>query len=102
MLLEEKASADGTQIGGEMKRVMIFIGLKLLEIAALCGAIAIVILLVELWLMWVPVPIETILTWIGAGIWAAGVAICAFTIIYPWMKSNWDWAGRIARKQQRG
>ncbi len=90
-------------------RVLIFIGLKITEILAIC---AIIVLSYSLGLMYsyfgILPPINTLTDQILACF--LGIAVTAIAIlipvglalgIYNGIKKNWEWAGNIAKTKKR-
>lgn len=83
------------------KRIMVFVGLKLMEIAGACIALPLalgVVLLVG----FAAIAIDNFITshiwvaWTFAGL--IGTPILALAVA-AWIGSNWDWAGRICDKR---
>ena len=83
-----------------MKRVLIFIGLKIAEIVGVAVALAVCYLAGYLVLkVEAPVRITDHIAMIAIGILLTGVSYpLIFHIIPAWIKSNWEKAGEIARR----
>lgn len=87
-----------------VKTIMVFIGLKMLEIAAILGAIAIFIdicigincLIILYW------SVENIFRLLGYGVLFGLLGVYGCVILYgfwQWLKTNWQWAKRIVNNE---
>jgi len=83
----------------KLKIIATFIGLKLLEIAAILGSFAICFYVVYVVQDWSFCNIlGNILTGIVILLWALVIGFGLIIIIKDWIKSNWKWAKEIVDK----
>ncbi len=77
-----------------MKRVMIFIGLKVAEVIGVIVVIYGIFLLVDL------IPIESYSLLGEVLLWICGAALAIIVVVLTagWVIANWEWATKLSKK----